>query len=392
LFGLAGTTPDEMMRDLETALSRWQPEWLDVFLITPTPRYVDLHFGGDYDRFWSHHAKFEAVAREQLPRLARKHRYHLEGSQEHYFALSKSQPMWSKLRSSWSQAALNRLNNWTRGTRLEGPLSGFVRRNALIGGGSTEFTYTQVMHRQHRPLNLLGLGYSARSRVFGEAFFSYEDPNNDPLSTGAATYMGREGTIADEARTYLLYTLRDNNDIDRAHFTRLFGGDFTEIIPTALPAWIRLGKATATESRIVLCDEPRAERTRTLMWMYDDQAIEYEICLFRNMDLGSAALSLLLAPLTPGVELAPGIHYAGTADHRILLRDPDDRPVRIRVAPKLEGTLGVELLLETRHAAHADALRQAVRRIRGLMARNGADELGIVARTQRPRPQHPAAI
>jgi hypothetical protein len=270
-------------------------------------------------------------------------------------------------------------------------MSGLVRRHGLIGAGAGEYTYTQVMHRQHRPLNLLGLGYSARSRVFGKAFFSYEDPNNDPMADGPATYAGREGTVADEARTYLIYTLRDNNDIDRRHFIRLFGADFTEVIPNALPAWIRLGKATANEDRIVLCKESRASRTRTLMWMFDDQAIEYEICLYRNIDLSSASLASLVSPLTPGLELAAGIQYTGTSHHRITLRDPDGLPIHLRVAPKLQGTLGLDLILETRHHAHLDALRQAVRRLRGLLNRNGSGELGIVSRSEVSPHQHPAA-
>lgn len=392
LFGLAGTTPDEMMRDLDTALRRWSPEWLDVYLITPTPRYLDLHFGGDEARFWAHHATFERTAHRELPQLARRYGYHLEGSQEHYFSLSRQQPMWSKLRKSWAQGALNRLDTWTRDTPLHQPLSGVLRRGGLLGGGASEFTYTQVMHRQHRPLSLLGLGYSARSRVFGEAFFEYQDPGDDPTLPGPATYRGRESTLADEARTYLLYTLRDNNDIDRAHFRRVFGADFREIIPSALPVWVHEGKARETATHIHLLPESRADRTRTLMWMFDDLALEYEICLFRNVDLSADAVRDLLDPLSPGAELAPGYTLAGTEHHRVLLRDAHDQLIPLRLAPRLEGTLGLDVLVERRPRGDLEALTQAVRRVKAALRRNGADELGIVERAARPTPAHPAAM
>jgi hypothetical protein len=155
--------------------------------------------------------------------------------------------------------------------------------------------------------------------------------------------------------------------------------------------WLREGKATADEQFIHLTPESRAERTRTLLWMYDDQAIEYEICLFRNMDLSASFLLELLSPLKPGTELAPGLVLRGTEHQRIVLEDALGHPIPLRVSPKLEGTLGIDLLVERRPHGDIKPLQQAVRRVRAVLNRNGANELGIVQRAARPTPQHPAA-
>ena len=53
LLGLAGTDPDSILADIEWVVETFKPKNVDVFQISPTPEYVDEHFGGSIDAFWS---------------------------------------------------------------------------------------------------------------------------------------------------------------------------------------------------------------------------------------------------------------------------------------------------------------------------------------------------
>ena len=46
LLGLEGTTPKGILAEMETVLRRFQPAWIDIFMLTPTHSYVTRHFGG----------------------------------------------------------------------------------------------------------------------------------------------------------------------------------------------------------------------------------------------------------------------------------------------------------------------------------------------------------
>ena len=70
LLGLEGTTPAGMLGEMETVLRRFQPNWVDIFMLTPTNAYLDSHFGGSWDAFWAHIRPFEETIPPALPALA----------------------------------------------------------------------------------------------------------------------------------------------------------------------------------------------------------------------------------------------------------------------------------------------------------------------------------
>ena len=156
LLGLEGTTPEGMLREMETVITRFGPAWLDIFMLTPTDSYVDRHFAGSWDAFWSHRKQFEAAVPQALPALARRTGYKLLAGQSHHMRLKRG--LWRSLSAglrdiSWPPALPNRFGAYT-------PLTSVARR----------------------PVNVLGLGRSARSVIFGTAAFAAHDPHDDPTS------------------------------------------------------------------------------------------------------------------------------------------------------------------------------------------------------------------
>ena len=51
LLGLEGTTPQQMKDEIEELLQDYQFHRIDIFLLTPTKEYVELHFDGSWDNY-----------------------------------------------------------------------------------------------------------------------------------------------------------------------------------------------------------------------------------------------------------------------------------------------------------------------------------------------------
>ncbi len=132
LLGLAGTTPQEIVSDIEWVLDNFRPRGVDVFQISPTVEYVDAFFGGDIDRYWAHLEEFEAGVAEAIPAIAKRLGYSARSGGGHRFAMHR--------------------------TTLPKGLPSLPQRLT---------SYTQLVNEARRPLHLLGLGPSARSQVFG---------------------------------------------------------------------------------------------------------------------------------------------------------------------------------------------------------------------------------
>lgn len=63
----------------------------------------------------------------------------------------------------------------------------------------------QEQTEARRPLDVFGIGRSARSSIVGVAAFALRDPNDDPAAAGPADYEGNAIDLADEARTFLVH-------------------------------------------------------------------------------------------------------------------------------------------------------------------------------------------
>lgn len=329
LLGLEGTTPAGMLAEMETVLTRFAPAWVDIFMLTPTQSYVEKHFGGSSEAFWAHLRPFEQSIPAALPALAERTGYLVRMGQGHHMMLM----------------------------RREG------------GRSQAQFSYTALTTEARRPLNVLGLGRSARSSIFGVAAFALRDPNDDPAAAGPADYEGNAIDLADEARTFLVHRLRDTDTVDRHEFREIFGGDMTEIIPTALAGWEREGTARLEDDVLRFVPQERRARTHTLLWLVPQEAIEFDLARIDDLQLSAAGIERLVASLQRGTRLAGGHTFDGTDDGRVLVRTPAGAVLRFRVAPALSDAGPLRLVLE--HAPSTpptDDLRRAVSQLRAVLS------------------------
>jgi coproporphyrinogen III oxidase-like Fe-S oxidoreductase len=335
LLGLEGTTPEGMLDEMETVLRRFQPAWLDIFMLTPTRSYINIHFGGSWEAFWEHIGRFEALVPGALPDLAERTGYVVRMGHGHHMMLA--------------------------------------RRPKKDGGSSdrpteAHYSYTALTSEARRPLNVFGLGRSARSTIFGTAAFALRDPGDSPWSEGPAHYVGNVMTVADEARTFLVHYLRDNDTVERHEFRQIFGNDMTEVIPRALAAWETEGTARLEDDVLRFVPQDRRARIRSLLWLVPQEALEVELAHFDELDLTPSGIGRLAAAIEPGTALAGGHRFAGADDDRLLLRTPANEMLRLRLAPALEEDGLLRLVLDAApHSGDSKILRRAVGQLRTLL-------------------------
>ena len=328
LFGLAGTTVDSILTEVDEVLGDHRPRWVDVYQLIPTGNYVERHFGGDREAFWTHLQPFQARGREGLRAVAHKHGYSFFAGQDHRFSLTRGSDLRRELHSPYS--------------------------------------YTQLVGDQNQPLNLLAFGPSARSRIFGEAWMTYEDPEEDGDS---AVWDGCEVDMDDESRCYLIYVLRDSDTVSRPDFRRIFKADLLERAREGISALVALGKAELTASTLRLKPASRRERAADMLWLTDEHRIERELAKVMEFHLDAGAMWRRLHPLHAGVDLG-GYQLAGVQDARILLRGGGET-VTLRCTPTLPGDAGPGLVVEAGVPAdksRRQALSRATRVLRRVLA------------------------
>lgn len=344
LLGLEGTTPEGMLAEMETILTRFAPAWLDIFMLTPTESYVAKHFGGSSAAFWDHLQPFERVIPAALPALAERTGYQVRMGQGHHMMLM----------------------------RREG------------GHSAAQFSYTALTTEARRPLNVFGLGRSARSSIFGVAAFSLRDPNDDPFATGPAEYEGNAIDLADEACTFLVHRLRDTDTVDRREFQEIFGADMTDVIPTAIAGWAREGTARLDDDALHFVPQERRARTHSLLWLVPQRAIEFDLARFDDLQLSAEGVERLVERLRAGMQLAGGYTFEGTQDGWVLLRTPAAEMLRLQVAPALSEAGQLRLTLERMPAgADVEELRRAIGQLRAVLSHRHRE---IVRHRPAPRP------
>ncbi|MDX2170367.1 MAG: radical SAM protein [Deltaproteobacteria bacterium] len=335
LLGLEGTTAPAMLIEMETVMQRFRPQWLDIFMLTPTQRYIDQHFAGSHEAFWAHLKPFEELIPPALPALAERHGYQVRMGSGHHMMLRRQEMPGQPVQS-----------------------------------GST-FTYTALSSEARRPLNVFGIGRSARSVIFGSAAFSLRDPDDNPAAPGPADYEGNRMSLADEARTFLTHHLRDNDTVDRTEFRQIFGGDIAAVIPAAIEAWEHEGVARLETDVLRFTAQDRRARIATLLWLVPQEAIEFDLAHFDAVELSARGVGLLVENLPSGTELAGGHRFVGTDGVCLLLRTPGGETLRLRVAPALAENGNLRLVLEAApRQAPDDSLRLAVAQLRGAITRN----------------------
>lgn len=335
LLGLAGTTTDSILSDIEWVLDEHKPRIVDVFQIAPTPEYVDLHFGGSLDAFWAHLKPFQDKAVPALAEIGERLGYRVNIDGGHIYTLK----------------------------RIETP-PGFVpppkRRRS----------YNQLVTDAGRPMNLLGLGPSARSQIFGYAAYRGRGPE-DAEGDAPFYYAGHKLSLDDEIRTYLVHRLRDNNHVDRAEFARIFGADATDLMAVPLSAWQSESKLEVTDEAIHLLPESRRERMLSLLWLVPDNCLEYEIARRQQLNLHPDSIAMLASELSVGRFLAGNFQFGGV-DHegRVYIVTPNRIKMKFRVAPGLKAGEELRLVLESTPPADPDVrkgLTVAMAQVRRVM-------------------------
>lgn len=337
LLGLEGTTPQGMLTEMETVLSRFQPNWVDIFMLTPTRSYLDRHFGGSWEAFWAHLNPFEETIPPALPALAERNGYTVRTGSGHHMMLMRKPELMKKSRNV-----------------AQGPRQG----------------YTALTSEARRPLNVFGLGRSARSVIFGNAAFASRDPGDNPWTTGPADYIGNSMNVADEARSFLAHLMRDNDTVDRDEFRSIFGADMTEVLPTALSAWEKSGVAALEDEVLRFSPQDRRERTRSLLWLVPQESVEFDLAHFDELELSARGIERLAEGIATGTTLEGGHTFAGTDATCLLLQTPGGETLRLRVAPALADNAPLRLVLETAPESSDDSLRKAVAQLRAAITRN----------------------
>jgi coproporphyrinogen III oxidase-like Fe-S oxidoreductase len=332
LLGLAGTTVDGIMDDIATVLSAHRPRWIDVYQLTPTPEYVAEHFGGSREAFWAHLRPFSEQAPDRMAAIAEAHGYKLIRGQDHRYTIQK--------------------DSITAG---DGPLV-----------EHSPFSYSQLIADQQRPLSLLGLGPSARSRIFGEGWLTCEEPDR---AEGPSVFEGSQVRMAEEAHCYLIHALRDGDRIDGARFASIFGDSLAALGGAGVAALVAEGLAVLDEQGLVMKPAARRQRTADLLWLVDERRLERELAHIFSFPLDADALWRRLHPLRAGSRL--GAHtLAGVADAGILLHGGEGR-IRLRVSPPLSADEGPGLVVEEGVPASADQ-RRALAAVIRLLSRTMA--------------------
>jgi hypothetical protein len=174
-----------------------------------------------------------------------------------------------------------------------------------------------------KPVNLLGIGPSARGKLWATARTIGTDEG----------FKGRRLTMRHEALEYLVLQLRDDDQVNERLFVKLFGGTVEELFPKAVAAWTSLGLWKAN----TLVPQTRQVRMETLLWLADEGDIEWELAGVFNIDLSARALGQL-----------------GFEARRQHVR-VDGQWLRVR--PPLAENGGVRLLVPDRREAFASAAK-----------------------------------
>jgi len=332
LLGLAGTTVDGIMDDISTVLSSHRPRWIDVYQLTPTPEYVAAHFGGSREAFWEHLRPFAAQAPARMEAIAAANGYKLIRGQDHRFTIQKDSF-----------------------TAADGPMQ-----------SHSPFSYSQLIADQQRPLSLLGLGPSARSRIFGEGWLTYEEPDR---VGGPAVFEGSRGTLEDEAHCYFVHALRDGDFIDGPRFEQIFGGSIAALGGAGVAALVAEGLAELSATGLVMKPAARRQRTADLLWLVDERRIERELAHTLSFSLEASALWRRLHPLRPGTRMGT-LTLAGVSDAGIQLHG-EAGPILLRVSPPLSKAEGPGLVVESGIPSSPEG-RRALNRVVRLLSRTMA--------------------
>jgi len=313
LLGLDGTDPSGILTEIETVLQEEDPDTVDLFEIIPTEAYMQGHFGGDRDRFEAYLEPFRREIGPALKEIAARNARRVQGLGRHSYKLVRHPPK----------------------------TTGFGR-----------YGYTQLAHIEGQAVNLLGIGPSARSRIFGVAAMEAVAPED---REAPHFYEGDRGGREGELQVYLAHVLRDHDEVSFSALEALFGGNVREKLALPLASWEAEGLATVGADQISMPAMDGPARVRALLWLLRTEHLEHEI---------ARTLGLPLAHWVANARVPIGDwKISGSEGTRLHLARGDDRVV-LRLAPSLTDN-GARWVVETGgEHARDQGLRRAVTGLR----------------------------
>lgn len=365
LLGLADTDPETIAAEIEEVLRDHRPESIDVYQLTPTPAYVDSHFGGDEAAFWAHVSRFVPLVRDHMPKLAARYGYEVIGGESgHRTSLVRTTARHAAAPTAGLSSLVQRASLWVPDP-IWNRLSATPRASGKVAG--ERYSYQQTVPEQRGPLSTLGLGPSARSRLFGDGRLEYRDPDDDPDADGPAWWIRQPGDLSMEACTYALLTLRDADQLDRAEFQRIFTRDIAAWFPQGVAALVQLGRATLHDRALTMNDPDRRTRSRDLMWLVPTERLEFKLGEQSGLSLHAEGLAEHLGDLHVGDTVVGKVRLDAVTDHALLLSH-GAHAIRVRVAPALEPDQPTRLVVES-PLPDDDELRSDLRRSFGTLRR-----------------------
>lgn len=229
LLGLSGTTAEQMLREIEQVLTEFSPNEMSVYFIYPTEAYVKAHFAGEFGKFAAFLAPFEQAVPPRLRELATQLGYRMAGDGKHVITMSRSSPQ-----------------------------RGNVNRKAGL-------FYCDTPSNAHRPLFVLGLGDSARSRIFGDLVYRAEHDHDD-IAPNRDRYVGVDTTLADEMFAYVAMVLRDSDRMSRSLFRQTFGKDPLEALARPIAKLTQLGVVEVDDESVSMTEQNRVDRLRDILF------------------------------------------------------------------------------------------------------------------------------
>jgi hypothetical protein len=174
--------------------------------------------------------------------------------------------------------------------------------------------------------------------------------------------------------------LRDGDVVDRDEFRRIFGDDVTKIIPAALAGWEQERTASLDGDMMRLVPQDRRDRIRSLLWLVPEEAIEFDLAHFDQLELTPSGVARLVEAIQPGTALANDHIFEGAEGTRLLVRTPEGETLRLRVAPELRDGGPLRLVLDRKpRTGDEQALRRAVAQLCALVTHRHRQLTGRVA-------------
>jgi coproporphyrinogen III oxidase-like Fe-S oxidoreductase len=269
LIGLAGGSPERTLRDIEKLLSHPRRPSIDLFHLTPTQSYVEGHFGGSTEAARAELARYDDAFDARLEELAEARGYEILRKHSGHCRTFSTKPGFRRRRPHTWRPMLEQASIDARRV-----LERIQKRRPVHFRPRSPKAYSQLMSDHTGPLNLLGLGPSARSQIFGRAAVVTHPPAG---ADGPTSYVGQPMTLADELRTFAFFGIRDQKRVDDAQLVAFFGQTLAQALPEAVAVWADRGFARPVTGGWEFSSLPPVEMAHQLLWGLPESHLDHYI-------------------------------------------------------------------------------------------------------------------